>query len=317
MNKFSIAGTPRGPMPHRITPMLAKLIDAPFNGPRWYFETKWDGFRMVAEIRKGAVQLYSRNQLSFNKRFPAMTKAFEGFGHDAVFDGELVVFNKKGKSEFELIQNYQKTGMGNLVYCVFDILYLDGHDLRKLALSERKKILRAVLPTSDRIKYSAHIVGRGKEFFKKAAGLHWEGIMGKDSRSPYRTGKRSNEWVKIKTHMEQEAVIGGFTRPLGSRKYFGALVLGVYEKGKLEYIGHTGGGFDGAGLKELYGKLKKLVQKKSPFATPPETNTPVTWVKPRLVCQVKFEEWTTKGQMRQPIYLGMRFDKAPRQVHRE
>jgi bifunctional non-homologous end joining protein LigD len=215
------------------------------------------------------------------------------------------------------MQNYQKTQKGDLRYCVFDIIWLDGRDLRKLPLSERKRTLKKILPRSKIVNYSDHVIGEGVEFFKAAKRQNLEGVMAKDSRSPYRTGLRTGDWLKIKTHMQQEAVICGFTEPRGGRKYFGALVLGIYDKGKLVYIGHTGGGFNFVGLKELYARLKKLAQKQSPFDKPPKTNAPVTWVKPKLVCEVKFGEWTSEGQMRQPIFLGLRVDKKPTEVIRE
>ena len=300
-----------------IKPMLATLVNQPFDDKNWIYEIKWDGFRAIAEIRNKHVSLYSRNQLSFNEKFPAVIKALEKISKNMVLDGEIVVLDQKGKSHFQLIQNFQETGEGILAYYVFDILSLGSKDLRKLPLIERKKILKLVLPKSKIIKYSDHIVKHGKGFYKVALQKDLEGIMAKNSQSLYYSGRRTKEWLKIKIHKQQEAVIGGFTAPRGGRKKFGALVLGVYEHGKLVYIGHTGGGFNEQSLGSVYSKLKPLATTKSPFAISPKTNAPVTWVKPKLVCEVVFGEWTADGHMRQPIFLGLRPDKKPQEVIRE
>lgn len=304
-------------MPHHIKPMLATLAGEAFDNPTWIFEIKWDGFRAIAEIKKGKVELYSRNLLPFNEHFPPIVKSLAKIRKNMILDGEVVVVDKKGKSHFQLLQNYRETGKGNLVYYVFDILYLDGKDLRVLPLIERKKILEKNLPKLINIKYSNHIAEKGKAFFKVAQKQDLEGMLAKNAQSTYQTARRSRDWLKIKIHRQQEAVIGGYTEPRGSRKKLGALVLGVYEKGKLIYIGHTGGGFKEASLNLVYKKLQPLKQKESPFAVAPKTNAPVTWVKPKLVCEVSFAEWTGEGHMRQPIFLGMRIDKDPKDVKRE
>ena len=300
-----------------IKPMLATLVGKPFDDPNWIFEIKWDGFRAIAEVSKSRVELYSRNLLSFNERFAPIVKALQKLKLSAVLDGEVVVLDNKGKSHFQLLQNYLQNKEGNLIYYVFDILFLDGKDLRKLPLLERKKILKKILRKNSMIKYSDHVVTYGKKFFEIAKKQDLEGILAKDSQSPYRSAQRSMEWQKIKLHKQQEAVIGGFTEPRGSRKKLGALVLGVFEKGRFVYIGHTGGGFNEQTLNLVYNKLKSLAQKNSPFQSVPKTNAPVTWVKPKLVCEVKFEEWTTDGHMRQPIFLGLRIDKKATDVKRE
>jgi bifunctional non-homologous end joining protein LigD len=300
-----------------IKPMLATLHDAPFDDPNWVFEIKWDGFRAIADCANSKVELYSRNLISFNDRFGPIVKALQKAKLNAVLDGEVVVVDDKGKSHFQLLQNYQQTGEGNIIYYVFDILFWKGNDLRKLPLIERKKILKKILPRNARIKYSDHHPKEGKKFFKVAQTQNLEGILAKDIHSLYRTNQRSREWLKIKISMQQEAVIGGFTEPRGSRKNLGALVLGVYERGKLVYIGHTGGGFNEKNLGIIYDKLRKLKTNISPFSTKFKTNAPVTWVLPKLVCEIKFEEWTGDGHMRQPIFLGMRPDKDPKEVRKE
>jgi bifunctional non-homologous end joining protein LigD len=300
-----------------IKPELATLTDKSFDDPNWIFEIKWDGFRAIAEVHNDKINLYSRNLLSFNERFAEIVKALRGHKLNAVLDGEVVVLDSKGKSHFQLLQDYQEHRRGRLVYYVFDILFYKGKDLRRLPLLERKKILKKILPRNAHIKYSDHIAEHGKKFFAAAKKGGLEGILAKDAQSPYRSGVRSREWLKIKISQEQEAVIAGFTQGRGGRKNFGALVLGVYERGKLIYIGHTGGGFNDSSLKLVYDKLKPLAQTNSAFEKIPKTNAPVTWVKPKLVAEIKFEEWTGDGHMRQPIFLGLRPDKHPKEVHRE
>ncbi len=304
-------------MPRNIKPMLATLTNESFNDDDWFFEIKLDGYRAVAEIENNNVELYSRNLNSFNKLFSPIVESLKMINHQLILDGEVVVVDEEGKSNFQLLQNYQKTGKGKLAYFVFDMLYADGHDLRILPLLQRKKLLKKILPEIPNVIYSDHIIGEGVEFFKIAGQKELEGIVAKYKESRYQTGKRSKEWLKIKTKLRQEAVIGGFTKPKGSRKNFGALVLGVYEGKNLRYIGHTGGGFKDIELKDLYDKLKPLERKTSPFKEEPKTNTPVTWVKPELICEVTFSEWTGEGIMRHPIYLGLRKDKDPKQVVEE
>jgi bifunctional non-homologous end joining protein LigD len=225
--------------------------------------------------------------------------------------------DEHGKAHFQLLQNYQKTGKGRLLYYVFDLLYLDGRDLRGLPLNRRKELLQAALPHLRNVRLSEHVTGDGIAFFEAAAAAGLEGIIAKDGASPYRTGARSREWLKVKTHLRQEAVIAGFTEPRGSRKDLGALILGVYEVGELVYVGHTGGGFDRKGLASMRGRLEPLTQKTCPFRRCPPTNAPAHWLRPELVCEVSFQEWTTEGVMRQPIFLGLREDKDPHSVRRE
>lgn len=297
--------------------MLATLVEEPFDGTGWLFEIKWDGFRAIAEVENNHVEIYSRNFLSFNERFSTITENLQGHKLKAVLDGEVVIVDSKGKSRFGLLQNYQQTGKGHLIYYVFDLLFLNGKDLRSQPLIERKKLLKKILHSNFHIKYSDHVLEHGKKLYQAAKKQGLEGIMAKDCQSPYRSGQRSREWQKIKLRQQQEAVIGGFTQPLGSRKKLGALVLGVYQRGKLVYIGHTGGGFNEESLNLVYNKLIPLKQKRSPFAILPKTNTPATWVKPKLVCEVTFEEWTSDGHMRQPIFLGLRPDKKATEVRKE
>ncbi len=300
-----------------VRPMLATLVEKPFDRKGWLFEVKWDGYRAIAEVKDGDVRLYSRNQKSFDAKFAPLIAPLSAIGHDVVLDGEVVALDEEGKSQFQLLQNYQKTGKGQLVYYVFDLLQLDGQDLRGRRLTERKKLLAGILKGKKEIRLSEHIKNDGLAFFDAVADKGLEGMIAKNGESTYQEGARNLDWLKIKTHMRQEAVIGGFTRPKGSRQGFGALVLGVYQDDELVYIGHTGGGFDGRGLTDLQAKFKPLHQAKCPFSTQPKTNTPAQWLKPSLVCEVKFQDWTEDGHMRQPIFLGLREDKDPTSVHRE
>lgn len=317
--KSILEKAPKGSMPAHITPMMGTLVEEPFDRKEWLFEVKWDGYRAVASIEKNKISLLSRNQNSFNELFSALIPELQKLSlRQAILDGEVVIVDSSGRSDFQLMQNYQRTQQGQLVYYVFDLLYLDGHDLRSLPLIQRKTILKELLKTTpeSRVRYSDHIEEKGKAFFKKAVEKHLEGIMAKDATSPYLM-KRSRYWLKVKGHLRQEAVIGGFTQPRGSRKKIGALLLGVYEKGKLVYIGHAGGGFTQASLADVHAQLEPLIQDKCPFSSTPKANEQVTWVKPQLVCEVSFAEWTSEGLMRQPIFKGMRVDKLPKQVKRE
>ena len=206
---------------------------------------------------------------------------------------------------------------GHLLYYVFDLLYFEGHDLTNLPLLRRKDLLKKILPSAPKIKFSDHVVKEGVSFFNVVKEKGLEGIIAKHARSVYRMGRRSRQWLKVKTQLTQEGVIAGFTEPKGSRKHFGALVLGAFEGDELIFIGHAGGGFSAKVLREIRDKLDPLIRKECPFKVEPETNTPVTWVKPELVCEVIFHGWTDEGIMRQPVFSRLREDKAAREVVRE
>lgn len=223
----------------------------------------------------------------------------------------------RGHPDFQMLQDYQKTGRGHLIYYVFDLLYLAGHDLTGLPLVRRKGLLTKILPLVPNVKFSDHVAKDGSLFFQVVKEKGLEGIVAKHSQSPYRIGRRSRQWLKVKTHLTQEGVIAGFTEPRGRRKHLGALVLGVYERDELVYIGHAGGGFETGMLGEVREKLDPLIRKKCPFRVEPKTNTAVTWVKPELVCEVMFHGWTDDGIMRQPVFLRLREDKKARDVVRE
>ncbi|MFA5111653.1 MAG: non-homologous end-joining DNA ligase [Desulfobaccales bacterium] len=312
-----LKAAPVKPMPHGIKPMLATLVKAPFDHPEWLFEVKWDGYRAVAEIQDGRVSLYTRNQISLNKKFFPVTEALQKFRFEAVLDGEIVVVDEQGQPDFQMLQNYQKSGRGYLIYYVFDLLFFGGHDLTDLPLLKRKALLEKILPAAQHIKFSDHVRKEGVLFFKVVKEKGLEGIVAKHSQSAYRMGRRSRRWLKIKTQLVQEGVIAGFTEPRGGRKYFGSLVLGVYEGNELIYIGHSGGGFGAANLRDIYDRLQPLIQNECPFKVEPPADTPVTWVKPELVCEVAFAGWTEEGLMRHPVFSRLREDKAAREVGRE
>jgi bifunctional non-homologous end joining protein LigD len=305
------------PMPFDAEPMLATLVEEAFDRDGWIFEMKWDGYRAVGGVRDGEVTLLSRTKQDFRAKFPPVVEALEELGHDAVIDGEVVAMDGKGKSNFQLLQNFVRTKKGNLEYRAFDLLWLDGHDVRSLPLLQRKELLKALIGKHPILKYSDHVEKKGAAFFREAEKAGLEGIMAKNADSPYASGKRTADWLKIKTHMRQEVVICGFTEPRSSRKHFGALVVGVYDGKKLRYAGHVGGGFNAKTLAETYAKMKPLARKSSPFDPVPKTNEPVTWLKPELVCEVSFQEWTQDGSMRQPIFKGMRIDKPATAVKPE
>jgi bifunctional non-homologous end joining protein LigD len=303
-------------LPKRLQPMLATLTDAPFDDAAWIFEDKYDGFRMVSEIRRGKVALYSRNGKIISDSYIEVAKALEGVKADAVIDGELVAIGKDGVSHFQLLQNALRHE-AKLLYCAFDLMFFDGDDLRKLPLLERKKRLKAILPRHKLIAFSKHRKSSGKKFFAEAERKHLEGIMAKRADSPYASGSRTADWLKVKTAQRQEVVIAGFTAPRRTRPLFGALALAVREDGAWRYIGHVGTGFSRQTLEELHGKLVKLKTAKSPFPARVKDEAVTTWVRPSLVAEVKFAEWTSKGELRQPVYLGLRADKKAVDVARE
>jgi bifunctional non-homologous end joining protein LigD len=300
-----------------IKPMLAHVRDKPFDDPNWIFEIKWDGYRAITEIKKEGLKLYSRNGLSFKALYPRVAKELtDKIKHDVVLDGEIVAFDENGKPSFQKLQNYGEAPTTPLVYYIFDCLSYKGRDITHLPLIERKKIVKKLLPKSDVIKYSDHVEATGTEFFTKMVEMGGlEGMIAKRAESNYTKGVRTNEWLKIKNLNTEEAVIAGFTAPRASRKYFGALVLGVYENGALKYIGHTGTGFTERVLKELHGKLQPIVRKTSPFGQKVPVNSPVTWVDPVYVCAIKFTEMTTDGILRHPVFMGLRVDKKAKEVN--
>ncbi|MBR0799810.1 non-homologous end-joining DNA ligase [Bradyrhizobium jicamae] len=300
-------------LPKRLQPTLATLTDAPFYDPDWVFEDKYDGFRLISEIRRGKVALYSRNGKIISRSYIEVAQALEGVEGDAVIDGELVAIGTDGISHFQLLQNALRHE-AKLLYCAFDLMFADGEDLRILPLLERKKRLKAVLPRHNLIAFSTHRKGDGKKFFAEAGRKRLEGIMAKRADSLYASGRRTADWLKVKTAQRQEVVIGGLTAPRRTRPFFGALVLAVRQDTGWRYIGHVGTGFSHQTLKELHGRLARLETDRSPFPIRVKDEHVTTWVRPFLVAEVKFAEWTSKGELRQPVYLGLRADKKAKDV---
>jgi bifunctional non-homologous end joining protein LigD len=304
----------------QVKPMLAELHDKAFDSDEWVYEMKYDGYRALALCDgEGGVELYSRNLLSFNNKYKAVVEELKKIKHPCLIDGEVVVEDRAGQSSFQALQNFNTTGKGTLKYFVFDILSLDDNDLTGLPLLQRKELLELLLKkhTLKNIFYSPHVKEKGTTLLAKAQKKGGEGIIAKKAESPYRTNKRSSEWLKIKISNEQEAVIVGFTEPRGSRNHFGSLLLGVYDGKELIPAGHCGTGFDFATLNDLYNKFKPLFTDKSPFKKRVRMNGKVQWLKPKLVAQVKFTEWTGEGSMRHPVFLGLREDKKASEVKRE
>jgi bifunctional non-homologous end joining protein LigD len=310
------------PLPKNVTPMLATLVDAPFDDPAWVFEVKWDGYRAIATIETGgALTLTSRNGLDLLKRFKGLEGIAAAFRSlPVVVDGEICAIDAEGRSSFQALQQADVAVRGKdrtpLTYVAFDLLYADGRDLRELPLEERKARLEKLIVPDRGVMYSKHIVEHGKEVFELAQRASLEGVIGKRSDSPYRMG-RSRDWVKIKAKHEEEFVIGGWTEPKGSRAEFGALLLGYYEDGKLIFAGQAGTGFNQKRLRDIGAELRKRERKTSPFEAVPRMKPEPHFVKPELVAQIAFAEWTDDGLLRQPVFLGLRLDKAAAEVTRE
>ncbi len=322
-----VRGVEKSKMPRVIEPMLATLVNKPFVDAEWIFETKWDGVRALCFIEKGKARFVSRSQQDITFRYPELKTLPNAVDAErALLDGEIVVFDKKGASRFQLLQQRigvveqadiaARAAQHHVTYCVFDLLYCDDSNLMRAALLERKTVLQAILKRHPNLKFSAHTARDGEKALAAAARKQLEGIVAKHKLSPY-VQRRSSRWLKIKTQLRQEVVIGGYTEPKGSREHFGALVVGVYDDGELKFVGNVGGGFNRKALKQTFATMQKYKTKKSPFANGTQPNDRVQWLKPKLVGEVKFAEWTAGAQMRQPIFMGLRDDKAPHQVHFE
>jgi len=308
--------------------MLATTIDEAFDAPDWLFEIKWDGYRAVAFLENGKLRLVSRNQNELTPRYPEL-KDLPKFVHakTAILDGEVVALDDEGRASFSLMQ--QRTGFRPggrrgavnadvpVLYYAFDLLYLDGYDWRKVPLEERKKKLKSLLMTGNHVHYSDHYEKQGKALFEMARAKGLEGILAKKRDSIYQE-RRSSEWLKIKIRHRLEAVIGGYTEPEGSRARFGSIVLGLYDKqGRLIHVGQAGSGFDQKSLEEVWKLLKKREAEKNPFYGEVEALRKVYWVKPELVAEIEYAEWTdgtnagSGPKLRAPVFMGLRDDKNP------
>jgi bifunctional non-homologous end joining protein LigD len=313
-----------------IHPMLATSVEKPFDGEDWLFEIKWDGYRAVAFIDNGKVRLVSRNQNELTHRYPELKDLAKSVkAKTAILDGEVVALDEQGRPSFSLMQ--QRTGFrpdGHraatdagvpVLYYAFDLLYLDGYDLRRLPLQERKKKLASILIPGDSLRYSDHYERQGKVLFEMAREKGLEGILAKKRDSIYQE-RRSSEWLKIKIRRRLEAVIGGYTLPEGSRAHFGSIVLGLYnQQGRLIHVGQAGSGFNQKSLAEIWKMLQQRETKQKPFYGEVEALRKVNWVKPELVAEIEYAEWTegTSGgsgpKLRAPVFLGLRDDKDPKE----
>jgi bifunctional non-homologous end joining protein LigD len=290
-----------------ISPMLATLSDDPaFDDPKWIFEIKWDGYRAIGEIDGSKSKLYSRNGLTYQKAYPKIYDALCKLKTNAVVDGEVVVYDYNGKPSFHNIQNYNSRQNLPIQFQVFDCLSLNGKDLTKKTLLERKQILQEFLPESDVIKYCDHFEGQGKVLFEHAAKIGLEGIIAKKATSTYQIGKRSKEWLKIKNVLTQDFVIVGWTDPQNSRKYFGALILARKDKGKLIFAGTVGTGFSEKLLKELFEKLKAKARTTSPMSVPFKITQDMHFVEPFYIAEVQYQEMTADGHVRHPSFIGLK-----------
>lgn len=298
-----------------IKPMTAQLSDQPaFDSTEWLFEIKWDGYRAIAELDDGAVRLYSRNGITFDKAYPKIFNALKTMHINAVLDGEIVVFDETGRPNFQRLQNYQPRDKAVIHYYVFDCLRIDDKNVDHLPLVDRKELLRELLPKSDCVKFCDHVEDEGKALFAEVRKMNFEGIIAKRKKSKYLIGRRTSDWLKIKNVNSREAVIIGFTAPKGARSHFGSLLIGEYQEGKLVSIGGVGTGFTEKSLAEIHTKLRKIVRKSSPLDVPIKQTPDMTWVDPVLVCNIKFTEITDEGSVRHPVFEGLRIDKDPRDV---
>jgi len=321
-----LKSAPKASIPKNIQPMKATLVDEPFDDPNWLYEVKWDGYRAVATINKGEVDLISRNNKTFNDKFYAIHKLMQKWSINAVLDGEILVLNDKGVSDFGALQNWRSEADGELVFYVFDILWYEGKNLMEFPLIQRQAILKEILPTdNDHIRQSKVFSASGIDFFNAAQRMGLEGIIAKKADSTYTADLRSREWLKIKVHQRQEVIIAGFTKNDGTNKQFSALVLGVYDKGELKYVGKVGTGFNDKVQKEMMAQFKPLITTKSPFDVEPDVDKPSrfrpkrmgakpTWLKPELVCEVAYAEVTSDGVFRQASFKGMRIDKKAKDI---
>ena len=289
--------------------MLATLVREPFHEHCWIYEEKYDGYRILAYKEGKRVKLMSRNAIDRTDRFPHIAEAIRKLRHvSLLLDGEVAVFDRKGVSRFQLLQK----GPEDSVYAVFDCLYLEGHDLRSEQLNKRRGAMEDSIGSNKILMRSRILHANGLESYKIAKRKGYEGVVAKDFASPYVQG-RSRYWLKIKVHQEDEFIVVGFTDPSGSRKHFGALLLGAYRDGRLYYAGKVGTGFDDETLTSLYEKLRPLIRKGSDVIDAPR-GAGIHYVEPRLVAQVSYQEWTADNKLRQPVFLGLRDDKKPREV---
>ena len=296
--------------------MLASVREEPFDDEEWIFEIKWDGYRAIADTTD-TLKLYSRNGLSFLGKYAPIEDALKQQEHEMILDGEIVAYNKDSQPDFQTLQHFGDNLNAPLVYNVFDLLYLNGHSTKELTLIQRKELLKDALIETNHLKYCDHVEGDGKAFFEQVTNANLEGMVAKKKSTQYHEGSRSKEWLKVKIEHTEEAVIVGYTEPRGSRKGFGALLVGTYKDGKLMYAGHTGTGFSQQLLSKMYEILQPFVTSEMPFEEKPNTNMPATWLQPKLVCTIKYGERTADNMFRHPVFVSLRDDITPEDMQRE
>lgn len=312
---------PASSMPKAIKPELATLVNEPPTGDGWLHELKFDGYRIICFKQANHIKLMSRNNRDWTDHFSNVVKAISKLTNaNIILDGEIVLLDENQRSNFQLLQNAVKAeGNYPFVYYIFDILYFEKYNLMNLPLLERKGILHQLIPSKEDavLRYSSHMIGSGNIVFNSACKMGLEGIIAKNTQSTYEQGRTKN-WLKVKCVKRQEFVVGGYTEPKGSRGYFGSLFLGVFNKNKeLVYCGNVGTGFNQASLKEVYDQLQKYKSANNPFTTRPPGVTKALWVKPKLVVEVEFTEWTQEGILRHPSFKGVRKDKPASRIIRE
>jgi len=318
----SLTGAREAPLPAFIPPQLATLVSVAPAGDDWLHELKFDGYRMVCHLQRGKPRFWSRNQKDWTEKFPNLSKALKTLPVTAaILDGEVVVVDKAGRSSFQKLQQSMKGGAATFIFQIFDLIYLDGYNLTRVPLRERKALLEDLLSGVDAkgpLRYSDHVVGDGNRFFKQACAYGIEGIVSKLADCPYES-TRSRSWLKVKCTKRQEFVIAGYTPSKKDFPGFGSLILGVYDKGKLVYSGRVGTGFSIKQRLELQKKLDAIAQPLMPFATKPKDPglRDAHWAKPQLVGEVEFTEWTEEGSIRHPSFQGLREDKKAKDVVRE
>lgn len=301
-----------------IKPMLATKAPEIFNKADWIYELKWDGYRALANITGGKVDLYSRNGISFKQKFASIYQNLKAIPHDVILDGEVVALDQEGKPVFQALQNYEREPSGELRYYVFDLLFLNGHNIMHLPLRERKSLIPDVIGEIPQVFYCDHIETMGKTFYEQAVEAGMEGVIAKKADSDYTPGARTKSWLKIKAFESQEALICGFTESTDAGSPFGSLILGMRKGNELVYIGNCGTGFNAETRKELAERFEPLIKKGSPFQKKANLKgRKATWMEPDLICEVQFSEWTRTGHLRHPSFKGLRFDKNPVEIHKE
>lgn len=300
-----------------IKPMLASTAKKIFNDPKWIYELKYDGYRMISSVTDQQISLYSRNGISYNDKFSAIKTELTNIPHTAILDGEVVVVDQNGVPDFQKLQHYDPvTTQGILQYFVFDLLFLNGHSTLELPLVERKSLLPEVLEGLENVIYCDHVEGMGTAFFKKAIDAGLEGVIAKKANSTYTPGYRTEDWLKIKGVESEEFLICGYTDSVTGGAIFGSLILGMYKGEELTYVGNCGSGFSNTVQKDLLKKMKSIETKHNPFPTKINLKgRKPNWVHPEFICEVKFSGWTNNGVLRHPVYKGLRDDKTISEIY--